>query len=118
VILVVPADVLPGRHYRAQAIALALLLFGLLRWSAPAVRAVVSTWRVVGDRAASGWLTLRRWIRAALSGTLWVGIRSSPEGHRPQAQAERATSTLVAWAPVGAQGSLASLACLGALHRE
>lgn len=115
-ILVVPADVLPGRQYRAQAIALALALFGLLRFSAPAVRAVVSTWRVVGHRAAAGWLTLRRWIRAAVSGTLWVGIRPLPEGTRPRAQAERTASTLAAWAPVGAQGSLASLACLGALH--
>lgn len=117
VILVVPADVLPRRHYRAQAIGLALALFGLLGWTAPAVRAAVSTWGIVGASTARTWLTVRRWIRAVVAGVLWVGVRPCPEGTVPRAQAERAAATLAAWAPVGAPGSLAHQACLGALHR-
>ena len=58
VITVVPDDVVPRRHYRASAIALALLLFGVLTRPIREVRARVCPWRIVEHAAARRWLTL------------------------------------------------------------
>lgn len=116
VITVVPADVLPRRHYRAQAIALAFALFGLLRVTVAAVRAAVSTWPIVGASAARGWLTLRRWIDAAVRGALFVHAQTAPPEATLRAQAARVASWLAGHAPPSADGSLAHQACQGALH--
>ena len=50
------------RHlYTGSAIALALWLWSLVRWSARRVRDRVSPWKVHGHDSADRWASLRRW---------------------------------------------------------
>ncbi len=60
---VVPRGVLPRKHYSGGAIALALALWAVLRWSPPAVRGRVSPFKRVGPSAARSWHSLLRWGR-------------------------------------------------------
>ncbi len=97
VITVVPCSVLAGRLYAAPAIAFAVALYGAGE-SAREVRRRVSPWRTVGATAASGWASLRRWIRAIGEGRLFPRLRIHAERRR-RATAERAGAALAAFAP-------------------
>ena len=69
---VVPRGIAHGRHFSGPAIALALVLRGRLGKSATETRRLVSPWRTVGS-AATGWVSLRRWVRAVREGRLFGG---------------------------------------------
>lgn len=116
VIAVVPSEIMPKRLYTASAIAWALGLYGLLNESALKVRARVSPWRIVG-LAATGWITLRRWIGAVRSQSLWRCIRPLPAHATARMVAERAASTLAAHAPPQAMPvSICAAVFEGAMH--
>lgn len=97
VITVVPLGVVARRHYSAQAIVLALALFGVERRTPRAVRAAVSPWRIIGA-AASGWITLRRWIAAVRARTLLRDTRRASPGATARQIAERAATSAAAHA--------------------
>lgn len=95
---VVPQGLVSRRHYSGPAIGLALALFGAAKRPAPAVRARVSPWRVVGQAACAGWAALRRWIHAVRAGRLFAPVRAGA-ARTLRALAERAAATLAAGAP-------------------
>ena len=103
VIVVVPCELLPRRQYSACAIALAVALYGVEHLHVANVRVLVSTWEA--DRAV-GWITLRRWLRSIRSGGLFPGIRRCPAEWTLRQGAERAATTLAAWAPPSPTSSL------------
>lgn len=98
---VVPSEVTERRHYSASAMALAVALYGVAGLTPSEVRHQVSPWRIVGA-AATGWTTLRRWLRAVRRGTLFGGVRASPQSFTLRQVAERAAMTLAACAPPSA----------------
>lgn len=61
---VVPRGIAPQRHYGYAAIAMALVLWAIVRAPVEEVRARVCAWRV-SDESRAHWPTLRRWARAA-----------------------------------------------------
>jgi hypothetical protein len=65
------------------------------------VRQHTSPWRVVGDAAITGWITLRRWIAALASGKLFAQVCAAPATFTARQWAERAAWTLAAQAPAG-----------------
>ena len=75
VMLVVPRPVLAGRRYTANAIALALALWGHFTGSttAEAVRERVAP----GEFFEGGWRSLRRWTRAVASDALFTGYMTA-----------------------------------------
>lgn len=73
VVLVVPHEVVPRRHYSASAIGFALALWGLVRETARAVRRRVSGASSLGFDA-TGWATLRRWAKAVRGGRLFAPV--------------------------------------------
>lgn len=105
---VVPREVLPGFWYAAPAIALALMLHGVERLSARAVRERVCAWRSPG---APSWPALRRWAR---SRSLWRSVRASPPDWSTRQRAERIAMTLVGHARI--DGELALRVIDGAVH--
>jgi len=109
VILVVPRGVVARRHFRAEAIAIALWLYGVVRLSAIAVHA-----RVVGYGEAGGRMrNLVRWLAAIAGGDLFSGaVRPWPKSFSRRQQAERAARALEAAAPPG--GSPEARLVLGA----
>lgn len=101
VITVVPRDLLPGRHYAAGAIGLALFGYGLLRQSATTVRRAVSP-RTTHEE---GWPALHRWLRELGDGKLYRGLlRQLPAHGSHRRRAEAAASALMGFAA----GSFAS----------
>jgi len=114
--VVVPADVLPGRLYSGPAIALALALWALLGMAAAAVRDRISPFSIVGATAAGRWITLRRWARDAGRGRLFATSRSPPADFTARKHAERAASAVRALAPSGLALDVAVFIG-GALHR-
>jgi hypothetical protein len=96
VMTVVPGAVLAKMLYAATAIGMSLALYGIDGKSAREVREIVSAWTVI-CASSTGWKTLRRWI--ARASTLWTCIRDSPPSFTTRQRAERAASTLVAYAP-------------------
>ncbi|MDX1579644.1 MAG: hypothetical protein R3266_14255 [Gemmatimonadota bacterium] len=64
-LVVVPRGVLPRLRYGAVAVALALAPWAVEGLPASEVRAVVSSFRVVGHDARRGWRSLRRWARGS-----------------------------------------------------
>ncbi len=111
VLLVVPRGVLRSRLFSVSAIALALALWALHRLSAREVRRRVSPWSIVGDTAAGGWASLRRWVRQAPQ--LFPGVRPCPDDWTDRQRAERIVTTLAALAP-SADGSLTERVFVGA----
>jgi len=79
IVTVGPRGLLYRRLYTAPAIALALTLWACEALSAPAVRRRISPMRRVGDTAASGWASLRRWAQAATGGWMWPGLAARTE---------------------------------------
>lgn len=65
VMTVVPAGVLPGRHYSGSAIALALFLWLGEGLADRVVRERVGAWPLVGRGGRRGWTQLYRWTREA-----------------------------------------------------
>lgn len=63
VVIVVPREVRGRRVYSAAAIGFALALWGLALATAAEVRRRVCPAAILGDTAAIGWATLRRWAR-------------------------------------------------------
>lgn len=98
VMTVVPRGVLHGMLYAAQAIALALFLYGVEARCAREIRARLCAWPAIGA-SATGWPSLRRWIARASS--LWRSIRPSLPKASTRQRAERAAMTLVAHAQIG-----------------
>jgi hypothetical protein len=97
VLLVVPRGVLRSQLFSASAIGLALALWALHRLPAREVRRRVSPWSAVGDTAAGGWASLRRWVRQA--GRLFPGVRHCPGDWTDRQRAERIATSLAACAP-------------------
>ena len=117
VLLVVPRGILRRRLYSAGAIALALALWGVDGLAAGEVRVRISPWHVVGDAAATGWASLRRWARAVRAFTLFRCVRALPVGARLRQVAARAATTLAAYAPSSADAlPIPTRAFLGAAH--
>jgi hypothetical protein len=117
VLLVLPRGVLQRRLYSAAAIALALALWGVDDLASAEVRARVSPWRIIGDTAARGWASLRRWAKAVRAGALFACVRGSGEGSRLREIAARAATTVAAYAPSRADALPTSTrAFLGAAH--
>lgn len=71
VITVGPRGLVPGRHYSAMAIGLALWLWAVYRRTDPAVRKRTSPVEDEGLSRPERWTTLRRWARAVRDGLLW-----------------------------------------------
>jgi hypothetical protein len=101
VITVLPRGLVPRRHFSSAAIGQALLRYGQMQQSQREVRKHTSPWRVVGEDAVTGWVTLRRWIAALASGALFAQVRAAPAAFTARQRAERAALTLVALAPAG-----------------
>jgi hypothetical protein len=116
VVLVVPRAVLARRWYSGSAIALALALFGIERAAPAAARKRVSPFKVVGHRAATGWVTLGRWADAVRAGRLFSKVRPCPPGFTRRQVAERAATTLGSRAPPPMDAPLVARAFNGAAH--
>lgn len=101
VITVLPRGLVPRRHFSSAAIGQALLRYGQMQQSQREVRQHTSPWRVVGDAAVTGWITLRRWIAALASGKLFAQVCAAPATFTARQWAERAAWTLAAQAPAG-----------------
>lgn len=65
VMTVVPAGVLPGRHYSGSAIALALFLWLVEGLADRVVRERVGAWPIARRGRRRGWPQLYRWMRDA-----------------------------------------------------
>jgi hypothetical protein len=94
-----PRAVERGRLYSGPAIAWALALFGILRYSPGAVRQATSPWRIVGCAAKGTWQTLRRWLHAVRRGDLWPRLRRNAPASSLRDLAERAAAGLCAQGP-------------------
>lgn len=98
VVLVVPRPVLAGRRYTANAIALALALWGHFAESAEAVRGRVAP----GTFFDGGWRSLHRWTRAVARSALFPGYLTSGVtvgGKRLREVAGELASWLAGFAP-------------------
>lgn len=84
--IVLPAEVLPGRRYSAPAILWALALWSWAQERPERIRARVSPWRPSGFAEPGVWPSLRRWVRERLR--LWpeVVVPARPD-HRATAGA-------------------------------
>jgi hypothetical protein len=115
ILVVVPREVAPRKHYSAAAIAWALGLFGCDGLPLREVRRRTSPWAIVGATAAVGWTTLVRWIRAVRRHQLFAGVRPVPAVFTHRQVAARVATTLAAGAgPTVAAAGLAAAAFWGA----
>jgi hypothetical protein len=118
VVIVVPREVRGRRVYSASAIGLALALWGLLEVTAALVRRRVCPATLLGDTAATGWATLRRWARDVALGKLFTGVPGPPD---PTATLRRRTASAASALAARADPSTRALpiehrAFLGAAH--
>jgi hypothetical protein len=114
VTLVVPAGVLAHRRYTASALAVALTLHGLSRLRVRHIGACLT-----GNPSMVDWPSLRRWCRQVRDRALFPVVRPAPEHWNHRRVAERAVTTLAAYAPPSiATRPLAYQACVGASHLE
>ena len=90
---VVPADVLPRKHFGAVTIALAFALYGVLRQSLDTIYRALNPTRVRGY-GARHWDSVLRWLSVA--STLFPYVRPSPSEWSARRVAERAAMTLAA----------------------
>jgi hypothetical protein len=88
---VVPADVLPRKHFGAVTIALAMAFYGALRRSLRELYERLNPTRIRGHDAR-GWDSVLRWI--ALASTLFPEVRAAPPEWSSRQIAERAAMTL------------------------
>jgi len=114
---VVPRETAPGRLYTVSAVAWALALFGVARLSEAQARWSTSPWRVVGSAAARRWITLRRWVAAAVDRRLLYRLPRPPAGCCPRQAAKRIAIAASAHAPPTlASVPLPARAFFGAVH--
>jgi hypothetical protein len=99
VLVVVPSETVPRRHYTAAAIALALALYGVGRQSHAEVRAAVSSDDKVGVFAERRWCTLSRWIDAVAARALFPAVPLMPGDPPRRVIAQRAAMAIGAHAP-------------------
>lgn len=102
ILTVVPRETLPARLYTTSAVAWALALFGVDGASPQQVRRRTSPWAIVGATAAAGWATLRRWVAAVRERRLLADVRTCPPDFTARQVAERAATTMAAFAPLAA----------------
>lgn len=114
VLVVVPREMLPRRHYSAPAIALALTLWGAFQQPPREVRRRVGRWPIVGPCRPGRWATLRRWAKAVRVGALFPGVRPSPATWSLRDVARRAATTIGAHGPPSIGAGLEVQAFLGA----
>lgn len=96
VVQVGPRGLLARRYYAAQAVFLALCLFGALKQPAHTVREALCPLFVVGEAAVGSWATLRRWIQAIRNKRLFASVRRCPNEFTLRQVAERAVMAQVA----------------------
>ena len=101
VVAVGPRGLVRRRLYARTSIALALALWSVAGQTAHRVRERVSPWRAVGA-SVRGWVTLRRWARAATSGALWRGLSCESEPTL-RARAARVMALVAANGPPGVE---------------
>lgn len=111
IVMSVPSVVLRAMRYSASTIALGLGLWSHGGCSARAVRAAVSSARVLGASAAAGWASLRRWSRAAPR--LFPKLPAGPPATTPRVAAGRVISGLSALS-LWPTGAVIADACAGA----
>lgn len=99
VMTVVPSETLPRRLYTVSAVAWALALFSVEHAAPVEVRRRTSPWSIIGATAATGWVTLRRWVRDIRALRLLSKVRRSPADFTDRQVAERAAMTAAALAP-------------------
>ena len=117
VMIVVPSETVPRRHYTATAIAFALALYGLAGEPHAEVRARVSPSKIVGVSAERRWVTLSRWIDATRAGVLFAALPAMPSDRPRREVAARAALAIGAHAPPSLQqGAPAERAFFGAAH--
>jgi hypothetical protein len=116
VIIVVPGEIAFRRRYTASVIALAMALYGVARESAASIRAKLCPWRILGA-AATGWVTLGRWVKAVGEGRMWRCVRPCPSSFSSRQVAERgATAVATYWPAPSPSLALESAAFLGAIR--
>lgn len=93
---VVPADVLPRKHFGAVTIALAFALYGALRQSLDTVYRALNPTRI-RNYGARGWDSVLRWL--SIASTLFPDVRPSPAEWSSRRVAERVAMTLAALVP-------------------
>lgn len=117
VMVVVPTEVAPRRHYTGAAIALALALYGLSGDAHAEVRRRVCPSQIVGGSAQYRWVTLTRWIDAVAARELFVSLPAMPESQSRRHVAGRAAMAIGAHAPPLLQaGAPVERAFAGAAH--
>lgn len=117
ILLVVPCEIAPRRHYAATAIALALALYGALGQSQAQVRSVISSDGTLGLCATYRWRTLSRWIDAAAARALFIALPAMPITGNRRAIAQRAAMAIGAHAPPSLpEGAPEVRAFAGAAH--
>lgn len=89
---------LPRKHYGAGTIGLALWLWSVTRWPAAKVREALSPRATIGDAAAAGWASVKRWASEAYSSGLWQAIGTTLEADLRE-QTERVMRQLGALGP-------------------
>ena len=99
ILTVVPCEVAPRRHYAATAIALALVLYGVLGQSQAKVRSAVSSDGAVGLCATYRFRTLTRWVDAVARRSLFAALPALPITEGRRAIAGRAAMAIGAHAP-------------------
>jgi hypothetical protein len=117
VTVVVPRELRARRLYSAVAIGLALALWGLVGATSAEVRRRVSPSQQVGETAALGWASLRRWARAVGRQKLVASAPRAGPGATLRQVAAGAAQALAGHADPASRGlSLAQRAFLGAAH--
>lgn len=117
VVLVVPSEVLPGRHYSASAIGLVLALWGLLQATARAVRARGSSAKELGFDAMRGWAAMRRWAKAVKEGGLFAWVpRAGPSATLREVAAIAAAALAASADPASRHLPIEQRAFFGAAH--
>ncbi len=117
VIVVVPREIRARRLYSAAAIGLALALWGLAGKTSTEVRRLISPASIVGETAATGWVTLRRWARAVANQQLvaWA-LGARPHATLRQVAASAAVALAASASPATRTLPLEQRAFFGAAH--
>lgn len=98
VVAVTTEALLPRKHYGAGTIGLALWLWSVTRWPLAKVRRELSPNKALGDAAATGWASVKRWAREASASGLWQVIGTTLEAGL-RGQTERVMRQLGALGP-------------------
>jgi len=116
VVVVVPSEVEPRRHFSRPAIALALALWSLSSLPPREVRRRISDWSTTGTTAAAeGWVSLRRWARAAMAGRLFRAVARGFEGSLRQVAGRLAQAALAHAPPTERQQPIGAQVFAGAV---